>query len=134
MVRRSVILLKKVDERRFRFRARFESPSGAGRWRMEDNIFKWLDQRVGKDNYALHSDGWEGHSRDCYALYFDDHTIIDDLPKTIPTAHAISATGCTKANNLHFNAAGYRLLGTRYGETMLDLLGYKVKQPVDQPK
>jgi hypothetical protein len=62
------------------------------------------------------------------------NTIIDDLPKTIPTAHVISATGCTKANSLHFNPAGYRLLGTRYGETMLDLLGYKVKQPVDQPK
>ena len=60
--------------------------------------------------------------------------IIDDLPKTIPTAHVISATGCTKANTLHFNPAGYQLLGTRYGETMLDLLGYKVKQPVDQPK
>ena len=53
------------------------------------------------------------------------NTIIDDLPKTIPTAHVISATGCTKANNLHFNPAGYRLLGTRYAETMLPLLGYK---------
>jgi lysophospholipase L1-like esterase len=52
--------------------------------------------------------------------------IIDDLPKTIPTAHVISATGCTKANSLHFNPAGYRLLGTRYAETMLPLLGYKV--------
>lgn len=64
--------------------------------------------------------------------------IIDDLPKTIPTAHAISATGCTKANSLHFNPAGYRLLGTRYGETMLEVLGYKVKQsqsqPTEQPK
>ena len=60
------------------------------------------------------------------------NTIIDDLPKTIPTAHAISATGCTKANSLHFNPAGYRLLGTRYAETMLPLLGYKMaeaKQP-----
>jgi hypothetical protein len=56
------------------------------------------------------------------------NTIIDDLPKTIPTAHAISATGCTKANSLHFNPAGYRLLGTRYAETMLPLLGYKVSQ------
>ena len=57
------------------------------------------------------------------------NTIIDDLPKTIPTAHAISATGCTKANSLHFNPAGYRLLGTRYAETMLPLLGYKVAEP-----
>jgi alpha-L-fucosidase 2 len=57
------------------------------------------------------------------------NTIIDDLPKTIPTAHAISATGCIKANSLHFNPEGYRLLGTRYAETMLPLLGYKVSQP-----
>jgi len=40
-----------------------------------------LDQRVGKDNYAFHSDDWDGHSRDCYALYFDDHAIIDGLLK-----------------------------------------------------
>lgn len=57
------------------------------------------------------------------------NTIIDDLPKTIPTAHVISATGCTKANSLHFNPAGYQLLGTRYGEEMLSLLGYKVETP-----
>jgi len=61
------------------------------------------------------------------------NTIIDDLPKTIPTAHVISATGCTKVNSLHFNPAGYRLLGTRYAETMLPLLGYTVKLPADQP-
>jgi alpha-L-fucosidase 2 len=57
------------------------------------------------------------------------NTIIDDLPKTIPTAYVISATGCTKANSLHFNPAGYRLLGTRYGEKTLPLLGYKVAEP-----
>ncbi|HEY5040951.1 MAG TPA: sialate O-acetylesterase [Verrucomicrobiae bacterium] len=61
------------------------------------------------------------------------NTIIDELPKTIPTAHVISATGCTKANSLHFNPAGYRLLGTRYAETMLPLLGYPVIQPAEQP-
>ncbi len=61
------------------------------------------------------------------------NTIIDDLPKTISTAHVISATGCTKINSLHFNPAGYRLLGTRYAETMLPLLGYPVKLPADQP-
>ena len=59
--------------------------------------------------------------------------IIDDLPKTIPTAHVVSSTGCTKANSLHFSPDGYRLLGTRYAETMLPLLGYPVKLPADQP-
>ena len=53
--------------------------------------------------------------------------IIDDLPKTIPTAHVVSSAGCEAIppDHLHFTPAGYRLLGTRYGETMLPLLGYK---------
>ena len=34
---------------------------------------------------------------------------IDELPKTIHTAQVISSTGCTSgADNLHFDAAGYR--------------------------
>jgi hypothetical protein len=61
------------------------------------------------------------------------NAIIDELPKTIPTAHVISATGCTKANSLHFNPEGYKLLGTRYGEEMLSLLGYPLKQADPQP-
>lgn len=52
--------------------------------------------------------------------------IIDDLPKTIPTAHVVSSAGCTsRPDHLHFTAAGYRELGTRYAQTMLPLLGYK---------
>ena len=53
--------------------------------------------------------------------------IIDDLPKTIPTAHVISSKGCaSKPDHLHFTPAGYRELGTRYAEKILPLLGYKV--------
>jgi hypothetical protein len=54
--------------------------------------------------------------------------IIDELPKTISTAHVISSAGCTAIppDHLHFNPAGYRELGTRYAETMLPLLGYKM--------
>ncbi|HLX70922.1 MAG TPA: sialate O-acetylesterase [Verrucomicrobiae bacterium] len=53
--------------------------------------------------------------------------IIDELPKTIPTAHVVSSAGCTAIppQQLHFTPAGYRLLGTRYGETMLSAMGYK---------
>jgi hypothetical protein len=53
--------------------------------------------------------------------------IIDELPKTIPTAHVISSAGCTAIppDHLHFDPAGYRELGKRYAETMLPLLGYK---------
>jgi hypothetical protein len=53
------------------------------------------------------------------------NAIIANLPATIPTAHVISSSGCTaKADNIHFNAAGYRKLGERYATKMLSLLGY----------
>ena len=55
------------------------------------------------------------------------NAIIDDLPKTIPTAHAVSAQGCAgRPDHLHFTPEGYRELGKRYAETMLPLLGYKM--------
>ncbi len=54
------------------------------------------------------------------------NNIIARLPQTIPNAYVISSKGCTDAaDNLHFDAAGYRELGKRYAETMLSLLGYK---------
>ena len=52
--------------------------------------------------------------------------IIATLPQTIKNAHVISSAGCTdSADNLHFNAAGYRELGKRYAAEMLSLLGIK---------
>ncbi len=52
--------------------------------------------------------------------------IIDDLPKTIPTAHVVSSTNCiARPDHLHFTPAGYRELGTRYAEVTLPLLGVK---------
>lgn len=49
--------------------------------------------------------------------------IIDELPKTIPTAHVVSSQGCTGfPDHLHFTPAGYRELGKRYAEAMLPLL------------
>lgn len=55
--------------------------------------------------------------------------IIDKLPETIPTAHVVSATGCTDGpDNLHFNAEGYRELGRRYAAVMLPLLDVKTNK------
>lgn len=49
--------------------------------------------------------------------------IIATLPQTIKNAHVVSSSGCTDAaDNLHFNAAGYRELGKRYAEKMLSIL------------
>lgn len=54
------------------------------------------------------------------------NNIIATLPQTIPTAHVISSAGCPDGpDNLHFSAEGYRMLGKRYGEKMLSLLGHK---------
>ena len=51
---------------------------------------------------------------------------IDALPETIHTAQVIKSDGCTNAaDKLHFDAAGYRELGRRYGTKMLALLGYE---------
>lgn len=56
--------------------------------------------------------------------------IIDELPKTIPTAHVISSEGCAgRPDHLHFTPAGYRELGKRYAEKMLSLLGYTNTEP-----
>ena len=63
------------------------------------------------------------------------NTIIDDLPKTIPTAHVISSAGCAGLlDHLHFTPAGYRELGKRYGEKMLSLVGYETKALADDYK
>ena len=76
---------QKNDEQRFRFRVRFERPPGAGGWDLERTLFAWLDQRIGKGNYAFYPDYWVGHGlgytehNETYALHFDDHTIIPDL-------------------------------------------------------
>ncbi|MDH4461776.1 MAG: sialate O-acetylesterase [Flectobacillus sp.] len=49
--------------------------------------------------------------------------IIATLPQTIKNAHVVSSSGCTDAaDNLHFNAAGYRELGKRYAEKILSIL------------
>ena len=59
---------------------------------------------------------------------------IDELPKTLHTAQVVSSTGCTNLpDKLHFDAAGYRELGRRYGEKMLSLLGYQVRSPFTVP-
>lgn len=51
--------------------------------------------------------------------------IIATLPETIPNSYVISSSGCTDAaDNLHFNAEGYRTFGKRYATKMLSLLGY----------
>ena len=55
---------------------------------------------------------------------------IDDLPKTLHTSQVISSDDCTNGpDKLHFDAAGYRELGCRYGEAVARFLGYEPIRP-----
>ncbi|HLP06027.1 MAG TPA: sialate O-acetylesterase [Paludibacter sp.] len=55
--------------------------------------------------------------------------IIGTLPRAIPNSYVVPSTGCTGiADHLHFDAAGYRELGRRYAEKMLEVSGHKSKR------
>ena len=60
---------------------------------------------------------------------------IDELPQTLHTSQVISSDGCTNGpDRLHFDAAGYRELGCRYGEAVARFLGYEPRRPhIDMP-
>jgi hypothetical protein len=58
------------------------------------------------------------------------NTFMAELPKTLPNSYVISSAGCTcNPDRMHFNSAGSREFGKRYGEKMLSLLGYPRAQP-----
>lgn len=59
------------------------------------------------------------------------NTIINKLPETLPNSFVISSSGCSdQTDNIHFDAAGYRELGRRYGQKMLELLEDDVTEPL----
>lgn len=52
------------------------------------------------------------------------NAIIGALPETIPTARVVDSEGCPCLDDrLHFTPEGYRMLGKRFAETALPLLG-----------
>ena len=61
---------------------------------------------------------------------------IDELPLTLHTSQVISSDDCSNGpDRLHFDAAGYRELGCRYGEAVARNLGFEPKRPyIEMPK
>lgn len=54
--------------------------------------------------------------------------IIATLPNIIPRAYVIPSSDCPAIpDGLHFSAEGYRMLGKRYAEQMLKILGVEIK-------
>ena len=59
---------------------------------------------------------------------------IDELPNTIHTSQVISSDDCSNGpDRLHFDAAGYRELGCRYGDAVARHLGFEPKRPKNLP-
>ncbi len=48
--------------------------------------------------------------------------IMAKLPDTLPNSYVISSAGCSTGDRMHFDSAGSREFGKRYGEKMLSLL------------
>jgi len=60
------------------------------------------------------------------------NSTIATLPNTITNSYVVSSISCSDTtDNLHFNSAGYRELGWRYGVKMLSLLGVDTTNLVD---
>ena len=62
-------------------------------------------------------------------ICFGHNSVIAKLPDVIPTSYVISSEGC-KGNGVdgfHFCAEGYRIIGKRYADKMLRLMGITPK-------
>lgn len=62
--------------------------------------------------------------QDMGGICWGHNSVIAHIGDAVPNGHVISSADCPSApDGLHFTAEGYRMLGRRYAETMLKLLG-----------
>jgi hypothetical protein len=102
-----------------------ESNTGDGQWPSKvKKIYNNLIADLGLDPTKVPLLAGEVVNADQGGVCASMNSIIATLPKTLPNSYVISSKGCTDgADNLHFNAAGYRELGKRYANKMLSLMG-----------
>ena len=56
------------------------------------------------------------------------NTIIAELPKVVPNSYVIPSKGCEcRPDHLHFTPTGYRELGKRYADKMLELQAVRTR-------
>ena len=101
-----------------------ETDGGMGNWvqnvkKVYERLLDELD--LSADNVPLLAGETVQTDQGGYCGGFNN--VIATLPNVIPTAHVISSKGCPqKGDGLHFTAEGYRTIGKRYAECMLELL------------
>lgn len=106
-----------------------ESNSNDSLWtkkvkRVYDNLLKDLSLKANKVPLLA----GETVNADQGGICAGMNKIIATLPQMIKNSYVISSAGCPDAaDNLHFTTEGYRMLGKRYAEQMLTLLGVKIK-------
>ncbi|MBN1998400.1 sialate O-acetylesterase [candidate division KSB1 bacterium] len=89
------------------------------------SIYKNLIKDLNLDAEKVHLLAGELVNADQEGACAGMNEIIAELPKILPNSCVVSSSGCAgRRDHLHFAPAGYRLLGTRYAEKMLYLLGY----------
>ena len=89
----------------------------------KDGVIKGVLMHQGESNTG--DPEWANKVQNVY-----DH-LLGDLqlkPEEVPLL-----AGEVVQDKLHFDAAGYRELGRRYGEKMLELMGYQVRSPFTVP-
>jgi hypothetical protein len=59
--------------------------------------------------------------------------VLVNLPTVLPNSYIISSKGCPSMERLHFSTEGYKVLGTRYAEQMLKIMGIESKAAAIQP-
>ena len=61
------------------------------------------------------------------------NSVIATMPKVIPNSYVISSARCPqRGDGLHFTAAGYRVMGQRYAQAALKLMGIEIE--VEEPQ
>jgi hypothetical protein len=89
-----------------------------------DNLLKDLHLKTKKGPLLAGETVNEDQGGICASM----NKIIATLPEMIKNSYVISSAGCPGAkDNLHFTAEGYKMLGDRYAEKMLLLLGIPAK-------
>ena len=103
-----------------------ESNTGDPRWPHQlKKVYSNLISDLGLKGQVIPLLVGEVVNADTGGICASHNEVIATVPTVIPQAQIISSAGCTDAeDNLHFDAAGYRELGRRYGYCMLQLLGY----------
>ena len=101
-----------------------ETDNGNSQWpSMVMTVYTRLLDELGLNALSVPLLVGEMVQQDQGGVCYGQNANISTLPDVIPTSHVISSKGCPAATDgLHFTAEGYRIIGRRYAETMLQIL------------